>query len=52
MSKPAREAEPLFSQPVRQVLMMLIVIGLVGAGAYFAFARISPIFLANPYLKG
>lgn len=52
MIKPVREAEPLFSQPVRQVLMMLIVIGLVSAGAYFAFARISPIFLANPYLNG
>ncbi|MCV2869507.1 biopolymer transporter ExbB [Defluviimonas sp. WL0002] len=52
MIKPAREAEPLFSQPVRQVVMMLIVIGLVGAGAYLAFARISPIFLANPYLNG
>lgn len=52
MIKPAREAEPLFSQPVRQVVMMLVVSGLVGAGAYFAFGRISPIFLANPYLNG
>jgi len=52
MTRPAREAEPLFSQPVRQVLMMLIVTGLVGAGAYFAFGAIAPIFLSSPYLNG
>jgi len=52
MTRPAREAEPLFSQPVRQVLMMLIVTGLVGAGAYLALGAIAPIFLSSPYLNG
>ncbi|PKP73460.1 MAG: biopolymer transporter ExbB [Alphaproteobacteria bacterium HGW-Alphaproteobacteria-6] len=52
MDKPVREAEPFFSQPVRQVLMMLIVSGLVGTGAWFAYARIFPIFNANPWLNG
>ena len=52
MDKPVREAEPFFSQPVRQVVMMLIVSGLVGTGAWFAYARICPIFIANPWLNG
>src|SRR5690606_22520791 len=52
MQKPVPEAEPTFSQPVRQVLLMLIVCGLVGAGAYLAYGRIFPIFLANPWLNG
>jgi len=49
---PDREAEPYFSQPVRQILLMLIVLGLVGSGAYVAYPRVSPVFLANPYLNG
>jgi len=52
MDKPAREAEPLFSQPVRQITLMLIVVVLVGAGGYLAYSRIFPIFLANPWLNG
>lgn len=46
------EAEPHFSQPVRQIVSMLIVLGLVGGGAYVAFPRVAPVFLANPYLNG
>lgn len=41
-----------FSQPVRQVVLMLIVLGLVAAGVYLALPRISAVFLANPYLNG
>lgn len=52
MDKPGREAEPQFSQPIRQILTMLIVLGLVGIGAYVAFPRVAPVFLANPYLNG
>ncbi len=52
MRAPVRQAEPQFSQPVRQVAMMLIVVGLVLMGGYFAYARISPIFLANIWLNG
>jgi hypothetical protein len=41
-----------FSQPVRQVTLMLMVLGLVGAGGWLAYARIFPIFIANPWLNG
>ncbi|WP_339109299.1 biopolymer transporter ExbB [Thioclava sp. GXIMD4216] len=44
--------EPQFSQPVRQIFMMLVVLGLVATGAVFAYARIFPIFLSNPWLNG
>ncbi|MTH35748.1 hypothetical protein GL279_14165 [Paracoccus limosus] len=44
--------EPHFSQPVRQVVLMLIVLALVGTGAWFAYGRILPIFAANPLLNG
>lgn len=46
------EAEPQFSQPVRQITSMLIVLALVGAGLYLGFAQIRAIFLANLYLNG
>lgn len=50
--KPKTKLTPQFSQPVRQSLMMLVVLGLVGTGGVFAYARIYPIFLANPWLNG
>ncbi len=43
---------PRFSQPVRQVVLMLIVLGLVLAGGWFAYGRILPIFMANRWLNG
>lgn len=46
------EAEPQFTQPVRQITSMLIVLALVCAGGYLAFPRVAPVFLANPYLNG
>lgn len=52
MDQPDFEAEPHFSQPVRQVLLMLIVLGLTGFGAFFALPRVLPVFQANPYLNG
>lgn len=52
MDKPDREAEPFFSQPVRQIVLMLIVLGLVAGGANIAYPRVAPVFLANPYLNG
>ena len=30
MDQPDREVEPQFSQPVRQIILMLIVLGLTG----------------------
>lgn len=46
------EAETHFSQPVRQIISMLIVVGLVAGGLYVAFATIVSIFLVNPWLNG
>lgn len=52
MDKNPRAAEQIFSQPVRQVTMMLLVTVLVGAGAYLAYAPILSIFIANLWLNG
>lgn len=49
---PTEATDPHFSQPVRQIVLMLIVLGLVIAGAWFAYGRILPIFAANPFLNG
>ncbi|WP_120500247.1 biopolymer transporter ExbB [Roseovarius sp. EL26] len=52
MGQPDREVEPQFSHPVRQIMLMLIVLGLTGLGAFLALPRVLPIFEANPYLNG
>ncbi|CAN0596658.1 unnamed protein product, partial [Ectocarpus sp. 12 AP-2014] len=52
MDQPDREAERQFTLPYRQILTMVIVLGLVGAGAYIAYPQVAPVFLANPYLNG
>ena len=52
MSAASREAAPYFSQPVRQVALMLSVLGLVVAGGLLAAPRVAPVFLSNPYLNG
>ncbi|GGB05642.1 biopolymer transporter ExbB [Allosediminivita pacifica] len=46
------EAEPSFSQPVRQVVAMVVVLGLSFAGGFLALPRVLPVFEANPYLNG
>jgi len=46
------EVEPHFSQPVRQILSMLIALGLIGTGAYFGFSTILTIIKSNIYLNG
>ncbi|MFI0396240.1 hypothetical protein [Paracoccus jiaweipingae] len=48
----ARLDHPHFSQPVRQILLMLVVLALVGTGAVLAYGRIWPIFAANMWLNG
>ena len=45
-------AVPHFSKPVRQVVLMLIVLGLAGFGAFIALPRVLPVFLSNYYLNG
>lgn len=52
MAQPEREVAPQFSQPIRQITLMLIVLGLTGFGAFVALPRVLPIFEANPYLNG
>jgi hypothetical protein len=52
MAQPDREVEPQFSHPVRQIMLMLIVLGLTCFGAFLALPRVLPVFQANPYLNG
>ena len=52
MDQPDREVEPQFSHPVRQIILMLVVLGLTGAGAFLALPRVLPVFQANPWLNG
>ena len=52
MAQTTPEAQPHFSQPVRQIVLMIIVLGLSGAGVVLALPRVLPVFEANPYLNG
>ncbi|APG47783.1 biopolymer transporter ExbB [Phaeobacter porticola] len=52
MAQPDRESRPQFSQPVRQIIMMLIALGLSAFGAFVALPRVLPVFEANPWLNG
>lgn len=52
MAQTTVEAQPHFSQPVRQIALMLIVLGLSGFGVVLALPRVLPVFEANPYLNG
>lgn len=47
-----KDNEPHFSQPTRQMLSMLVVLGLVGLIGWLLIPTIAPIFLASPYLNG
>ncbi len=46
------KAAPQFSRPIRQILFMLTVLGLVGAGLYLGQEQIIAIYNSNPYLNG
>ncbi len=52
MAEPDGKIRPQFSQPVRQVILMLIALGLAGFGAFVALPRVLPVFQANPWLNG
>ncbi|MGY6634517.1 MAG: biopolymer transporter ExbB [Alkalilacustris sp.] len=52
MKRPQRAPQPQFSHPVRQISLMLIVLGLVAAGAWVALPRVGALFVANPWLNG
>ena len=51
MEQSDRKAEPQFSQPIRQVFSMLLVLGLCAAGGVFALPRVLPVFQSNPFLN-
>ncbi len=46
------EAEPKFTRPLRQIVLMIVVLALVGVGLFFALPKVLPLFLANLYLNG
>jgi hypothetical protein len=52
MARSDRETAQQFSQPVRQIVSMVIVLILVGVGAWLAFPSVAPVFLANKWLNG
>ncbi|WIY23389.1 biopolymer transporter ExbB [Parasedimentitalea psychrophila] len=52
MAQPHSEARVQFSQPVRQIMMMLIALGLSGFGAFVALPRVLPVFQSNLWLNG
>lgn len=45
------QAPPRFSQPLRQLALMLIVLGLVGFGAFVGFRTLLGVFNTNVYLN-
>jgi hypothetical protein len=45
------QAEPHFSQPVRQIVTMLVVLSLAITVAVLIFPAVAQVFLATPYLK-
>ncbi len=51
MDRQDSEAAPHFSQPVRQITLMLVALGLVLTGAYFGFRTLEAIFFTNVYLN-
>ena len=52
MDRLEREAQAQFTQPVRQIILMIIVLLLVGGLAYIAWPTVAPVFLANLWLNG
>lgn len=52
MRKPAAEPSIRFSQPIRQIVTMLLASGLVGAGAWLIHETVFGIIGTNPWLNG
>ncbi|MEM6594285.1 MAG: biopolymer transporter ExbB, partial [Pseudomonadota bacterium] len=52
MDTPDRGRVSQFSRPTTQVILMIFILGLVGAGGYLIYPAVAPVFLANPYLNG
>ena len=47
-----QQSKPQFSQPVGQIITMVIVLALVSFASYLALPAVSETFLANPFLNG
>jgi len=52
MQRADPRAEPQFSQPIRQIMTMLVIIGLVGTGTSLAYQTIFTFVTSNLYLNG
>ena len=52
MAQAHQGARPHFSQPIRQIVTMLVAIALAGLGVFMALPYVLPVFYANPYLNG
>ena len=52
MAREPLEHGTQFSQPIRQIVQMLVVLGAVTAGTVLAYPRVAPIFASNPWLNG
>lgn len=52
MTRSSAATAPVFAQPIRQVVLMLIVLFLVIAGAWVAMPMLRGIFASNPMLNG
>jgi hypothetical protein len=52
MAQADNAARPQFTQPVRQIALMLTVIVLTTVGASMALPQVLPVFQANPQLNG
>jgi hypothetical protein len=52
MDKTTAEAELSFTLPIRQIVLMLVVVVLVALGAFVAWGQLSGVFLANIWLNG
>lgn len=52
MDQPDRGAEPNFTQPVRQIVLIVVALCLAAAGGVVALPKVLPVFLANLYLNG
>lgn len=47
-----RGERPIFTQPIRQIVSMVVVLVLVGIGIFVALPNVLPVFLNSPYLNG
>ena len=52
MERSPSDNTTLFSQPIRQIVTMLVAVALVGAGAWLISATVAEIMATNPLLNG